>query len=159
MRRTFVLLASALMLLVALAPAAAAGGFQEIDVPGDTAECDFDGDGNYSEYEAVPGQTILELERETDARGITRIVEIRRWQDVEYYAEGASPETVFATVVNVARGQFDGEAFLGGHFTGVGSFTDANGEVVGRFSGVARITPDFTFDVLHQRGECRFGTE
>ena len=148
--------------LVALSSAASASasGFEQVAFDEDSAECDFDGDGVYTNYQVVPGQTVLQLATSrTDGQSVTRTHLVTRFDMIEYYAAGANPETWFATGLSNIATQSDGDVLISGRITGAISATDTWGETIGRFVGVATIDADGELVPQVERGECRFGRD
>lgn len=106
MRRFLRLIVVALMTisLVSLAAPAGAGGFvpktvEEIEE--NTATCDFDGDGVYSDYWVTPEQIVLDNLITFDITDTyIHISRVMKFDGVEYTLPGGSPEAVYFTTTN-----------------------------------------------------------
>ena len=119
-----------------LAPAVSAhagGGWVEESYEG-SATCDFDGDGVYSDYETVAGQTAptRAIFNEVD-EDLVHVNVIQRLDEIEYRAAGATPEYVY----------FTGDV----HFFGVWDLSNETDPLEGMIRVRTTVT-DATGDVL-----------
>jgi hypothetical protein len=87
----------------------------------------------------VPGETVLQNDQSfTDRRGRLHVNTITKFDNVEYFLEGASPETQYFSGTVILRAILEGETVVSGHFIVTGGF-------------VASINPDGSFELIHGR--------
>lgn len=165
-RAVVAVVATLMALSVAFAvPVSAEGGFVEKtveEIGENTATCDFDRDGLYTDYVVTPEQTVLHNEHAfVDGLGITHVISIGVFDETEYTFEGASPEVFYNTARVVFNARLDGETLLGFRVAASGWQTDVDGNKIGQGAIIADvdvIDGEWNVNLIHQRGPCTIGT-
>ncbi len=129
----------------AVAGASGAGGFVEktVEEVGETDAPFCDDNGDEIRYPVVPGETVLQNDRSfTDTLGRLHVNTITKFDNVEYFLEGASPETQYFSGTVILHAILEGETVVSGHFI-----------LTGRSGFVASINPDGSLELIHVRGD------
>lgn len=117
-------------------PAHALFGFERLtveEIDENTATCDFDGDGVYTDYTVTPEQTVLQRTKSyNDSSGITHLSVTTLFTAVEYTETTAEPPAFTNSSVNILLARLDGDTLLTAQSFGYGTLRDSAGEVLFR---------------------------
>jgi hypothetical protein len=129
-----------------------------------TSTCDFDGDGEFSDYWVTPGQMVLENIVKMDVTDeYIHVKQVVKFDDLEYTLEGAEPSAVYFTTTIISDVFVDlATGIVSMELKSAGVIVDASGNILFRGSWVAATefvddTPLWITESGTPGFPCRFG--